>query len=85
MPTFNPNNALMQDAVNGKVPSEQGTLVLKEFMTQSAVTKLAKYEEMTKPEKEFTYLASWTRGLLGWRRRENPNFKGPMVNSKNAF
>ncbi|UZD52681.1 phage major capsid protein [Bacillus halotolerans] len=58
MPTFNPNNALMQDAVNGKVPSEQGTLVLKEFMTQSAVTKLAKYEEMTKPEKEFTYLAS---------------------------
>ncbi|MEG7335666.1 phage major capsid protein [Bacillus sp. 0102A] len=58
MPTFNPDNALMQDAVNGKVPSEQGTLVLKEFMTQSAVTKLAKYEEMTKPEKEFTYLAS---------------------------
>lgn len=58
MPTFNPNNALMQDAVNGKVPTEQGTLVLKEFMTQSAVTKLAKYEEMTKPEKEFTYLAS---------------------------
>ncbi|MEC0732183.1 phage major capsid protein [Bacillus spizizenii] len=58
MPTFDPNNALMQDAVNGKVPTEQGTLVLKEFMTQSAVTKLAKYEEMTKPEKEFTYLAS---------------------------
>ncbi|GAA0130113.1 MULTISPECIES: phage major capsid protein [Bacillus] len=58
MPTFNPNNALMQDSVNGKVPTEQGTLVLKEFMTQSAVTKLAKFEEMTKPEKEFTYLAS---------------------------
>lgn len=58
MPTFDPNNALMQDAVKGKVPTEQGTLVLKEFMTQSAVTKLAKYEEMTKPEKEFTYLAS---------------------------
>ncbi|MCM3108778.1 phage major capsid protein [Bacillus velezensis] len=58
MPTFNPNNALMQDSVNGKVPTEQGTLVLKEFMTQSAVTKLAKFEEMNKPEKEFTYLAS---------------------------
>ncbi|MDA7028460.1 phage major capsid protein [Bacillus sp. CLL-7-23] len=58
MPTFNPNNVLMQDAVNGKVPSEQGTLVLKEFMTQSAITKLAKYEEMKKPEKKFTYLAS---------------------------
>ncbi|KAF1678604.1 phage major capsid protein [Bacillus sp. SKDU12] len=58
MPTFDPNNVLLQDAVNGKVPTEQGTLVLKEFMTQSAVTKLAKYEEMSKPEKEFTYLAS---------------------------
>lgn len=58
MPTFNPNNVLMQDAVNGKVPTEQGTLVLKDFMTQSAVTRLAKFEQMTKPEKEFTYLAS---------------------------
>ena len=58
MPTFDPNNVLLQDAVNGKVPTEQGTLVLKEFMTQSAVTKLAKFEEMNKPEKEFTYLAS---------------------------
>ncbi|MGX2958039.1 phage major capsid protein [Peribacillus sp. JNUCC 23] len=55
---FNPANVLLQDAVTGKVPSEQGTLVLKEFMTQSAVTKLAKFENMTKPEKEFTYLAS---------------------------
>jgi HK97 family phage major capsid protein len=55
---FNPSNVLLQNAVSGSVPKEQGTLVLKEFMTQSAVTKLAKYEEMTKPEKEFTYLAS---------------------------
>ncbi|EWG12740.1 phage major capsid protein [Cytobacillus firmus] len=55
---FNPANVLLQDAVTGAVPKEQGTLVLKEFMTQSAVTKLAKFEEMTKPEKEFTYLAS---------------------------
>jgi HK97 family phage major capsid protein len=55
---FNPANVLLQDAVTGAVPKEQGTLVLKDFMTQSAVTKLAKYEEMTKPEKEFTYLAS---------------------------
>ncbi|MCY8918051.1 phage major capsid protein [Bacillus atrophaeus] len=58
MPTFDPNNVLMQDSVNGKVPTEQGTLVLKEFMTQSAVTKLAKFEQMNKPEKTFTYLAS---------------------------
>ncbi|MCM3436839.1 phage major capsid protein [Bacillus licheniformis] len=56
--SFDPNNVLMQDAVKGKVPSDQGTLVLKDFMTQSAVTKLAKYEEMDKTEKTFTYLAS---------------------------
>ncbi|MGG0941973.1 phage major capsid protein [Bacillus subtilis] len=58
MPSFDPNNVLMQDAVNGKVPTEQGTLVLRKFMTQSAVTQLAKFEEMNKPVKEFTYLAS---------------------------
>jgi HK97 family phage major capsid protein len=57
MPTFNPDNVLLQDAVNGEVPSEQGTLMLKDFMTQAAITKLAKYEPMTKPEKKFTYLA----------------------------
>ncbi|WP_230301472.1 phage major capsid protein [Peribacillus simplex] len=49
---------MLQDAVNGKVPTEQGTLVLKDFMTQSAITQLAKYEPMIKAEKEFTYLAS---------------------------
>lgn len=55
---FNPANVMLQDAKTGAVPKDEGTLVLKEFMTQSAITKLAKYEEMTKPEKEFTYLAS---------------------------
>lgn len=54
---FNPANVLLQDAKTGKIPSEEGTLVLKEFMANSAVTKLAKYEEMTKPKKTFTYLA----------------------------
>lgn len=55
---FNPNNVLLQDAVTGQIPQEQATLVLKEFMQQAAITKLAKYEPMTKPEKKFTYLAS---------------------------
>lgn len=55
---FDPANVLLQNAVTGAVPKEQGTLVLKEFMQQSAITKLAKFEEMTKPEKEFTYLAT---------------------------
>lgn len=56
--TFNPSNILLQDAKTGSIPTEEGTLVLKEFMTKSAVTQLAKYEPMTKPEKIFTYLAS---------------------------
>lgn len=55
--TFNPANVLLQDAKTGKIPSEQGELVLKDFLTQSAVTQLAKPEVMTKPVKEFTYLA----------------------------
>lgn len=57
MPTFNPDTVLLQDAVNGSIPSEQGSLVLKDFMTQAAITQLAKYEPMSKPEKKFTYLA----------------------------
>ncbi|MBJ7897204.1 phage major capsid protein [Bacillus atrophaeus] len=55
---FNPNNVLMQNAKTGSVPVEEGTLVLKDFMTQSVVTQLAKYEKMDKTEKKFTYLAS---------------------------
>ncbi|ERI06471.1 phage major capsid protein [Aneurinibacillus aneurinilyticus] len=52
------DNVLLMDAKTGTIPAEQGTLVMKEFMSGSAVMQLAKYEEMTKPVKEFTYLAS---------------------------
>ena len=54
---FNPSNVLLQDAKTGTIPEEQGTLVLKEFMANSSVAQLAKYEEMNKPKKTFTYLA----------------------------
>lgn len=57
MPVFNPNNVLLQDAKTGTIPTEQGTLVMKEFMTNSVVAQLATYEPMTKPKKEFTYLS----------------------------
>ena len=57
MPTFNPDNVLLQDAKSGEIPSEQGTLILKEAMNNSVMMQLAKYEEMTKQEKEFQYLA----------------------------
>ncbi len=57
MPTFNPDNVMLQDAKTGAIPTEQSELVLKEFMTNSAVIQLAKHEPMTKPKKDFTYLA----------------------------
>ena len=57
MPTFNPDNALMMDARTGEIPTEQGTLILKDFMTNSVTAQLAQYEEMNAPRKEFTYLA----------------------------
>ena len=54
---FNPDNVMLMDARDGQIPTEQGTLVLKDFMTNSAVAQLATYEQMTKPRKEFTYLS----------------------------
>lgn len=54
---FNPDNVLLQDAKTGQIPSEEGTLILKEFLQNSVVAQLAKPEAMTKPVKEFTYLA----------------------------
>ena len=54
---FNPDNVLLQDAKTGEIPTETAELVLKEFLTSSVVTQLAKHEPMTKPVKEFTFLA----------------------------
>lgn len=55
--TFNPDNVLMQDYKSGQIPAEQGTLILKDTVQGSAIMQLAKYEEMTKMEKQFTFLA----------------------------
>ncbi len=55
--TFDPDNVLLQDAKTGQIPSEEGTLILKDFLQNSVVAQLAKPESMTKPVKEFTYLA----------------------------
>lgn len=53
-----PANVLLQDAKTGKIPSTEGTLVLKKVIKNSAVMQLAKYEEMDgKPVKNFTFLA----------------------------
>ena len=54
---FTPANVTLSDAKTGSIPAEQGTLILKDFMQNSVVAQLATYENMTKPKKEFTYLA----------------------------
>lgn len=54
---FDPDNILLQDAKDGKIPKEQGTLVLRDVISNSVMMQLAQYEEMTKQEKEFQYLA----------------------------
>ena len=55
--TFNPDNVLLQEARTGQIPSEQGTLVINDVMQNSVMMQLAQYEEMTKQEKTFNYLA----------------------------
>ncbi|WP_077317580.1 phage major capsid protein [Virgibacillus proomii] len=57
MPTFNPDDVMLQNAKTGKIPQEQGTLMLRDVMSNSVMMRLAQYEEMTKQEKEFQYLA----------------------------
>ena len=57
MPTFNPDNVLLQDYKTGAIPEEQGTLILRDTMTNSVMMQLAQYEEMTKQKKTFQYLA----------------------------
>ena len=54
---FNPDNVILMDAKDGKIPAEQGTLVLREFMENSVIAQLATPETMDKPIKHFTYLA----------------------------
>lgn len=57
MVTFNPDNVLLQDAKTGTIPQEQGTLIVRDTMSNSVMMQLAQYEEMTKQKKEFQYLA----------------------------
>lgn len=54
---FDPDNVMLMDAKTGEIPEEQGTLVLKEFVTNSSIAQLAKVMPMSKPKINFTYLA----------------------------
>lgn len=55
--TFKPDNVLLMDNKTGKIPTEQAEIVLKDTISNSAIMQLAQYEEMTKPVKEFSFLA----------------------------
>lgn len=55
--TFDPENVLLSDAKTGDVPEESGEIIIKEVVDTSLVSKLGKYEPMTKLKKKFTYLA----------------------------
>lgn len=51
------DTVLMSDSKTGSVPTEQANLIMADMVQGSAVMALAKNEPMTKPKKEFTYLA----------------------------
>ncbi|WP_242491903.1 phage major capsid protein [Miniphocaeibacter massiliensis] len=61
--TFNPDHTLVSDFREGRIPSAQGELILKDVISNSVIMQLGKYEEMKdaagKPvmKKTFSYLA----------------------------
>lgn len=54
---FNPQNVMMKDYLDGKVPSQLANLTIKETIQNSKVMQLGKYEEMDDLTKEFQYFA----------------------------
>lgn len=54
---FNPQNVMMKDYLDGKVPSQLANLTIKETIQNSKVMQLGKYEEMNDLTKEFQYFA----------------------------
>lgn len=55
--TYTPDHVLMSDVKNGKIPEEQGGLIIEDVIKGSTVMKLAKNEPMTKPKKTFSFKA----------------------------
>ena len=54
---FNPDNTILMDSMTGEIPAEHAGLIVKNVVDDSVVTKIARYEAMTKPVKKFAYLA----------------------------
>lgn len=55
--TWDPDNVLVYETKEGKIPDKYNTLILSEVMENSKIMQLAKYEEMTDKEKKFEYFA----------------------------
>lgn len=55
--TYTPDHVLMSDVKTGKIPEEQGGLIIEEVIKGSTVMKLAKNEPMTAPKKNFSFKA----------------------------
>lgn len=55
--TYTPDHVLMSDVKNGKIPEEQGGLIIEDVIKGSTVMKLAKNEPMTAPKKNFSFKA----------------------------
>lgn len=55
--TYTPDHVLMSDVKTGKIPEEQGGLIIEDVIKGSTVMKLAKNEPMTAPKKNFSFKA----------------------------
>ena len=55
--TWDPDNVMVYETKEGKIPDKYNTLILSEVMENSKIMQLAKYEEMTDKEKKFEYFA----------------------------
>lgn len=55
--TYTPDHVLMSDVKTGKIPEEQGGLIIEDVIKGSTVMKLAKNEPMTAPKKKFSFKA----------------------------
>jgi HK97 family phage major capsid protein len=61
--TFTPDNVTMLEAKSGAIPYEQGQTIVGDVMDNSVYMSLARYEEMTAPQKTFSVL---TDGLSAY-------------------
>lgn len=65
--------AYLKDELQGFVPVEQATEIMKDVARGSSLLRLSKVTEMTSDTKKNTSYGRRTRSILGRRRRKNKN------------